>query len=433
MRVLHVSTWDVPCGIATYCANLVRSLDTLGIRSDVYPVAPHRWKTFTPADVADLQADIARQAQRYDLVHFQHEHGLYGHAVSYKAAARNFGTILRLVQGTGRPTATTFHTEPLGSGQPNGRISLHGAVKNWGRRVAWQRHVSQCFIAQENRTAAIVHAPITRRALIRRGVPAASVHVVPHGCLPQRELRLDRLSAKEQLGLPRSSVLLTMFGFVGSYKGHRVAIRALAKLPPQFHLAICGGAHPEADDHALAKVIRLIQTLGLEQRVTITGWLTPAEAEIHYAATDICLAPYVDTSLSASGAITWALASGRPTIASKIPAFQEICREQPCLMLTSPRMVDEIVWAAEKLASDPRRAGELVAAARRYTEAHSWQATADLTHELYAGLLAGESAAASALGRSRLVIRPEPGQADRLEGLPRLAGSAERRRRAAIG
>jgi hypothetical protein len=34
MNVLPVSTWDVPCGIATYCANLIRGLDGLGIRSD---------------------------------------------------------------------------------------------------------------------------------------------------------------------------------------------------------------------------------------------------------------------------------------------------------------------------------------------------------------------------------------------------------------
>lgn len=114
MRVLHVSTWEVPCGIATYCANLVRALDGHGVHSDIYPLAPHRWTTFAAGDVAELLADVARQSRRYDLVHFQHEHGLYGHAVSYKAAARNYGTMLHLVQAAGRPTVTTFHTEPLG-------------------------------------------------------------------------------------------------------------------------------------------------------------------------------------------------------------------------------------------------------------------------------------------------------------------------------
>ena len=431
MRVLHLSTWDVPCGIATYCGNLVRALDSLDVRSDVYPLAAHRWRTYTAGDVAELQADIARHAIRYDLVHVQHEHGLFGHAVSYKAAARNFGAILRLVQEAGRPTVTTFHTAPLGAGPADGRFSLHQTLRNWGRRMAWSRHVSSRFTGSPQSTAAVVHTPVTRRALIRRGIPAAAVHVIPHGCLPQRDVRLDRISAKARLGLPPSTVLLTMFGFVGGYKGHDLAVRALAKLPARFHLAICGGAHPESEDRALATVLRLVRKLGLEQRVTITGWLSEADAAVHYAATDICLAPYVDTSLSASGAITWALASGRPTIASKIPAFQEICREQPCLLLTSPGMVDEIVWAAEKLADDRDLAAGLVTAAGRYIDAHSWAATAAATQDLYAALIAGEPPAAAGIGRSRLVNRSHPDRIDQRPAAPRQARGAPSGRRVA--
>ena len=411
MRVLHVSTWDVPCGIATYCANLVRALDSHGIRSDVYPLAPHRWKTFTAGDVAELLADVATQARRYDLVHFQHEHGLYGHAVSYKAAARNYGRMLQLAQDAGRPAVTTFHSEPLGSASNGRRFSLNDVVRNWGRRLAWQRHVSCRFAAHPADAVAVTHTPATRRSLIRRGIPAASVHIIPHGCLPQRVLRLDSQSAKERLGLPGGSVLLTMFGFLGGYKGHDMAVRALARLPERFHLAICGGTHPESDDQTLARVIRLVRKLGLDDRVTVTGWLPETEAELYYAATDICLAPYVDVALSASGAITWALASGKPTIASKIPAFQGICREQPCLLLTAPGAVDEIVWAAHKLAGDPDLGAALVAAARRYTAAHSWNETAAVTHELYAALIAGETPAAAGIGRSRVVVRPSPGEA----------------------
>jgi len=326
---------------------------------------------------------------------------------------------------------TTFHTAPLGSDPAAGRFSLPETVRSWGRRMAWHRHVSRRFMAGLPAAAAVAHTPTTRRALIRRGLPARSVHIIPHGCLPQRTLRLDHLSAKARLGLPRSTVVLTMFGFVGGYKGHDLAVRALAKLPPRFHLAICGGTHPESDDRALATVIRLVRKLGLEQRVTITGWLSEKEAEIHYAATDICLSPYVDAALSASGAITWALASGKPTIASKIPAFQEICREQPCLLLTTPGMVEEIVWAVEKLAGDGPLAERLVAAAGRYIAAHSWAATAAATRDLYAALLAGAAPAATGIGPSRIVNRPDPTRMDQLPAAVRAPRAAPGRRRAA--
>lgn len=412
MRVLHVSTWDVPCGIATYCANLVGALDGFGTRNDVYPVAAHLWATFTTGDIRDFTADIAERARDYDVVHVQHEHSLFGHATSYKSAARNFGGILRMIREAGRPVVTTFHTEPLGCEPRRWPSSPARAARNWSRRWAWRRHVSRCFSTASGHAIAVVHSPVTRRALIRQRMQPEAVHIIPHGCLPPRDLRIDGLSAKARLGLPASSVLLTMFGFVGGYKGHLVAVRALAKLPERFRLAICGGAHPESQDRSLAAVIRLVRKLGLEHRVTITGWLPPEAATLYYAATDVCLAPYLDPMLAASGAITWALASGRPIIGSKIPAFQGICREQPCMLLTTPGMVDELAWAAEKLATDAGLAHRLVAAARRYVEAHSWDQTAAATLGLYERMVAGAPPAASTIGRSLIVERPErPGSA----------------------
>lgn len=408
MRVLHLSTWNKPCGIATYCGNLVRSLDALGIRNDIYPLEPHLWRTYTQGDIADLQADIAEQSRRYDLVHIQHEHGFFGHAVSYKAAARNYGTMLKTLRAAGTPVVTTFHTEPLGAGTgTDGRRSFapQKFVRNVNRRLTWKHHVSRCFGEGALEAKALVHTPTTRRALIKQGMPAGAVHVVEHGCLPQREAWQNPAAAKEQLGLSPDTVLLTMFGFIGRYKGHDVAVRALAKMPEHFHLAICGGAHPEADDEFLDKLIKLVRHLGVENRVTITGWLAVEATDVYYAATDICLAPYVDPNLSASGAITWALASGRPTIGSKVPAFQNICREQPCMLLTTPKMEDEIVWAAQKLAADPVQSANLVAAAGRYIDSYSWEATARVTENLYASMISGERVTASGIGRGRLVAR----------------------------
>lgn len=236
----------------------------------------------------------------------------------------------------------------------------------------------------------------------------SAVHVIPHGCLPPRELRLDRRSAKERLGLPTRSVLLTMFGFVGGYKGHSVAVRALARMPERFRLAICGGAHPESRDHSLASVIRLVRRLGLAHRVRITGWLPVETAELYYDATDVCLAPYLDTGPAASGAITWALASGRPIVGSKIPAFQGICREQPCMLLTTPGLVDELAWAAVKLAADTELADRLVAAAGRYAADHAWNHTAAETRDLYCRVAGGGPASTGGIGRCRLVERPPP-------------------------
>ncbi len=408
MRVLHLSTWNAPCGIATYCNNLVQALDAIGVHGDVYPLASHRWATFTPGDVLELQSDIATQARSYDLVHIQHEHGIFGHATSYKAAARNFGGVLRRLRQAGVPSVTTFHTAPLGDAPTAWPPSLGTFTRNWNRRSAWRGHVSRCFHAGRHDATAVVHTPVTRRSLVRLGMPSSTIRIIPHGCLPTRELRLDACTAKERLGLPADSVMVTIFGFVGGYKGHATAVRAMAQLPERFHLFICGGSHPESQDRTLASVIRLVKKLGVGHRVTITGWLPPDSAELHYAATDICLAPYLDPHLAASGAITWALASGKPIIGSKIPAFQEICREHPCMLLTTPGMVEEIAWAVEKIADDQSLADRLTTEARGYVHDNSWEQTAFLTSELYAGVVRGTPAAAPGLGHRGIVIRRPP-------------------------
>jgi glycosyltransferase involved in cell wall biosynthesis len=412
MRVLHLSTWDRPCGIATYCGNLVRALDTLEISSDVYPLQPELWESYVASDVTELQEDIARQARGYDLIHVQHEHGLFGHGGGYKKSCKNFGGILQKLQSEGIPVVTTFHTDPLGDHRWKFRkISLAQIgenFKNIQRQVAWRRRISRCFGPLPQQAKAIVHTASSRKAMIRQGMAAPAVHVIEHGCLVPRDDHADIPTAKRAVGLAPTDTLLTMFGFVSPYKGHDLAIQALERLPEHVHLVICGGSHPEADDGYLASLIKLVHDLDLDERVTITGWLAPAEAERYYAATDICLAPYTTTDLSASGAITWALASGKPIIGSKIPAFRNICREQPCMLLTTPGRVDEIVWAVEKLNTAPAYAERLVTAARRYADAHTWQETAVVTQDIYRRMVSGVSVHAEGVGRRRLVDRNDP-------------------------
>ncbi len=411
MRVLHFSTWDRPCGIATYCGNLVRALDDLGVENDVYPLQPELWKSYVASDVAELQEDIVRQARGYDLVHVQHEHGLFGHGLGYKNSSRHFGGILRKLQAAGIPVVTTFHTDPLGDDRSRlarpSLATLREGFRNMQRRLVWRRKVSARFGSSPEQAKAIVHTMSSRRALIRQGMPATAVHVIEHGCLAPRDDQADGPAAKQALGLAPTDTLLTMFGFVSPYKGHDLAIQALERLPEHVHLAICGGSHPEADDDYLASLITLVHDLDLDDRVTITGWLAPAEAERYYAATDICLAPYTTTDLSASGAITWALASGKPIIGSKVPAFRNICHEQPCMLLTTPGRVDEIVWAVEKLSTAPAYAERLVTAARCYADAHTWKETAIVTKDLYRRIQSGVSVHAEGVSRRLLVDRDD--------------------------
>jgi len=404
LRVLHVSTWGIPCGIATYAGNLVAALERRGMAREVFALEPHAWAHYLPADVKRLRAEIVERVRGVDLVHIQHEHGLFGVAQGSRSSSRNYGRILGDILRAGTPVVTTFHTAPLGHRRRRGIAGMFEAIKGFSRSRTWRRRVAATFGGSRGRALALVHTPNTRHALVRSGIPESAVRVMPHGCLPPRVSTVSGDEAKRRLGLPEETRLLTIFGFVGRYKGHDIALEALRHLSDEYRLAICGGPHPDARDGFFESVLRRVQRAGLEQRVRITGWLDAADADLYYAATDVCLAPYrEDAGLSASGAITWALSSGRPVVASKIEAFQAIQRANPCMLMTSPGHAKELAWAVERACDDPALATRLVGEAGAYCLSHSWDRVAEKTTALYGELL---DTAARTASRPAAILRP---------------------------
>jgi len=383
LRILHVSTWKIPCGIATYCDNLVKALDAEGTRNTVAPVHPAEWKYCLPVDIARWQQSIVQQARDVDLVHIQHEHGLFGYGVGSKFAVKRFGGLLTALQEIAKPVVTTFHTDIC----THSRRGLRGKWDRFRRKYLWSRHVTHHFGSESGRARAIVHSSATRRSFVRHGFPVNSIQVIPHACLAPRNYTLSNEEAKAALGLPANSKLLSLFGFISQYKGHDLAMAALERLPENFHLAMVGGMHPEAKDDFLDKLLASIPA-SMAHRIHVTGWVDRDTADTFFAATDVCLAPYRGkTLLSGSGAITWGLSSGRPVIASKIEAFQNVDRIGNCLFLVTPEKTSELAWAVQKLVNDASLRERLVANANRFSESHSWAQSVSELAKVYGAVL----------------------------------------------
>ncbi len=383
LRILHISSWKVPCGIATYCDNLVRTLADAGVHNSIAALHSADWKHCLPNDVTRWRETIFDQAREVDLVHIQHEHGLFGYSIGNRFAVKRYGELLAGFQSMGKPVVTTFHTDIC----TRTRSGLRGKWDRMRRRRLWGRYVTKFFGAGPMQAKAIVHSNATRKSFVKHGFPVESVQVIPHACLAPRTFALSKEEAKHDLGFAKEDVLLSIFGFVGKYKGHDLAVAALERLPANYHLLIVGGMHPEADDDFLDRLLASIPE-SLQNRVHITGWVDRETADKYFAATDVCLAPYRrDTQLSGSGAITWGLSSGRPVIASKIEAFQNVDRLGNCLFLVTPEKTHELSWAIEKLVSNAPLSARLVENATRFSEGYSWSSTRDRIAEVYGSTL----------------------------------------------
>jgi glycosyltransferase involved in cell wall biosynthesis len=419
MKILHLSTWKERCGIATYTEQLVDSLNQLGISNDVYPVDRMKLSYFSLPEIKDHYRIFCERAQAFDLIHIQHEHGFFHGSYPFNVSVKIFSLILTNLKKTRKPVFVTFHTEPAylvleneksvqASTGPTGTelrvFDLQNAglkskivlkAKKYVAQAQWQMSIAK-FFREGSQFQAIVHSRKSRLQLIKSGFSESSIQIITHA-FPERNREFESQDAqlvKKKLGFAAESIVLSIFGFVSGYKGYEVAIQSLRHLPDNFVLAIIGGPHPEAaeSEKALDDVFRAIELAGvgesaIAERVIITGYVDTDQLKEFHLATDICLAPYLPSNISASGALTWALTSGKPVIASNIPAFKELNQAANCLVLFQPTAHRELAWHIERVSHNDHIQKELVNNAAAYVQSHSWGETTKKLQILYSSAI----------------------------------------------
>ena len=110
---------------------------------------------------------------------------------------------------------------------------------------------------------------------------------------------------RERFGLPENADLIITAGTNFRLKGVHVLIRALAQLPPSFHLAVAGG-------RGSRDLIALAGSLGLRERVHFLGRVDDMPA-LYQAADIFVLNTFYD---ACANAVLEALACGLPTIST---------------------------------------------------------------------------------------------------------------------
>jgi glycosyltransferase involved in cell wall biosynthesis len=392
MKIVHISTWKQRCGIADFAENIVERLASLGVKNEVVPIDRARTQHMTSGEIlAEIDRCVARAAD-CDLVHVQHEFSFFAGSGGLRESIANFAHLLSALRAIRRPVVATFHTEPTFSmllAIPDPRIagaSSSAATVAWlirkyrvGREAKrleqlWRKSVAPYFSGKTGSFRALAPTPRTALGLVKSGCARKGVITMPHG-IARRDASYQTTGcdeARRRLGLPADSVLLTIFGFVAAYKGHRLAVDAIRKLPANYHLAIVGGPSPvDAADLTLNSIFETWEQED-PRRLHVTGYATREMIDLYHAATDICLAPFRPEFYSGSASIGWALSSGKPIIATNIPAFAEIQREGDCLLMCTPNAPHELAWNIRRLAEDPQLQQRLAQNALAYAEKHSW-------------------------------------------------------------
>jgi len=394
--VQHYSSWKVRCGIADYAADVIGGLDSCGVRSAIMPVGLVENPNLSLHDMHREYDELASRTAKADLVHIQHEFSFFSR-ISTDHANLVFTDCLHRLIKTGKPIAITFHSPAFSMGyqpMPEERLGLKAQIRKSVKQAIYGTHdflrsrkkpetIISLMQKHRDQIRVIVHTQKTRLQYAELGIPSEIISVLPMGFKPRSEnIKVSRNEARRILGISEDRTLLSIFGFISRYKGPLTAARALKLLPADYSLALVGGLHPQTTEPILEDVLKLWKKQD-PSRLFITGYVSSEQVDLWQSATDFCLAPYLEIGMSGSAAITWAISSGKPVIASKTTTFREIYDASSAMMMVTPDCPHELAWTIKNLAASPELASDLVQKARAYTEANGFDKIAAKMLELY--------------------------------------------------
>ena len=328
------------CGLATYTSHVHDALRERypALAVDFYAMNdPGRTYDYprcvTQTIRQDIVADYRRAGERIEasgaeLLWVQHEFGIFGGPAG--------AHLLTLLERLTIPIAITLHSV-VDLPSPEQR-----AVMN---RLA--RSASRLIVMAEK-----------GRAILRviYGVPDRKIAVIPHG-VPDRPF-IPPASAKPDFGLADRKVLLT-FGLLSPNKGIETMIEAMPSIladHPDAVYVIAGATHPHLVRHEGERYRKGLREIAARRGVGgqlrwLDRFLEQDELLHLISAADVYITPYLDLKQITSGALSYAVAMGKPVISTPYHHAAEIIGEANG-MLVGPGEVAGFAGAVRALLAD---------------------------------------------------------------------------------
>lgn len=291
------------CGLATYTSHSAEAfterfpdvpIDHYAMddgHGDTYP--PHVRTIAQHDSSAYLDAAEAINDSGAELIWVQHEFGIYGGAAGE--------LLLSLLNRTALPVVATLHTLLTAPNPDEDRVF----------RALLQRSARLVVMAERGRDILIE----------TYGVDPAKIAVIPHG-VPDRA-PIDPSMMRARLGLPDRPAVMT-FGLLAPNKGIETMIEALPAIvaqEPEVLYHVLGATHPAllrhegeayrgrlmalAEEHGVAGHIRFEDRFFDEE--TLQDWIQAA---------DVYATPYSNPQQITSGALSYAVAMGKPVVST---------------------------------------------------------------------------------------------------------------------
>jgi glycosyltransferase involved in cell wall biosynthesis len=339
-RIGWISTWNTKCGIATYSSHLIHSLP-----ADVTVFAAHApertavdgtevvrcWEQGDHDTLDELSAAI--DAAGVTTLVLQFNYGFF--------QLERLAEFLLAQRAAGRVVIVTLHATIDPEHVRHKRLEILVPALRACQRV-------------------LVHSPADLNRLKRHRL-LDNVTLFPHGILdwPEPTPRA-----------PARTFEIASYGFFLPHKGLPQLVEAVALLHREgreVRLNMVNAEYPIADSAQLvAEVKALAQGLMVSHLVEFCTDFLDDHASLHKLnAADLVVFPYQNTGESASGAVRYGLASGRPVAVTPLAIFDDVQAVTFRLPGQTPqdiaagiaRLMDDIAAGAPRIADMQAEAG----------------------------------------------------------------------------
>jgi len=394
------------CGVAHYVQRLRSALDERGVSSlvlttkeaardfgdpSVRGVVPG-WRL---ADLPALARAVVRTAgdTRADVIHIQHAAGTYG----FKRAVFFLPLLLRAA-GCHMPLVTTVHEYAWWEWEPRfvPRCALE-ALKMWGqRRGLWDREDGFLLTGSD--------ALLTTNAPIETAITARLPHLTPRLYHVPLVANVDvvpvehgeaRDGMRSRYGWSPDAEVIAFFGFLHPVKGIETLLEAFAKVlegRPRARLLLIGGVESLALRWNEAawywdKLRTLVNELGLDGSVNMTGYVPGEEASRLLSGADVGVLPFNHGVTLKSGTLLALFAHGLPVVVTRAEEPEPELEDGGLAWLVERRDARGLAAALSKLLTDVPERARLTEAGQAYTRNLSWPVIAERHAEVYETVL----------------------------------------------
>jgi glycosyltransferase involved in cell wall biosynthesis len=377
MKIAWISSWAPrPCGIATYSADLIDALrrkranihiicHTDGGSSgekNVYPVLD------TSSAGWDEKLYTTVNKIKPDIVHIQHEYGLYKTNNDY--ASGLFRPLFRWKVESAFPVVVTYHS----------------VYTELNKMMSFYMDLMQKIV-----DAGIVHAEYQWAHLpVNTGRVMDNIYIIPHGA--QIVPAFSKEKVKKAQGLEGKKVV-GMIGWFNQTKGfHRVLgmwDKLSEKLGSDSVLVLAGDARtldPRQQEYK-KKLLGLAEQSKYKDRIKVViGNFSPKEYDDLLATFDVMVMPYIFASQS--GNLANSFAFGVPVVASAIEGLKAEIEASGAGIAVPTDNDDELQRAIQSIMADEQMREYYSKKARAYVKEHiNWPNIAKNHLTLYKNLI----------------------------------------------